>query len=388
MFHTPQPRPRLIAGAMSGTSADGVDVAITRIHGTGLAMRADLVRHHHRPYDRALRNRIFALRASGQTTLADLARLARDVSLAYSHAVNDALRLANLTAPDLTAVAAHGQTLYHAPPDTIQCLDPALIAADTLCAVVSDFRRADCAAGGQGAPLVPFADHILFRHPTRHRILLNLGGIANLTYVPPGGTLDNLLAFDVGPANCLSDDICRRADPTGPGYDPGGATAQTGTAHVGTASAFARNPYVSRKPPKSTDGPDMIAAFSQAKQQASFAGSLADEVATAALAVALSLETSLDLFLRPWREWPNLDLLIAGGGTQNATLMKRIRDVLTTGARLEIVPLDSTLAQAKEALAFALLAAATLDDVPSNVPTCTGATRPAVLGSITPRPQT
>src|SRR5438874_8296078 len=145
---------RLIAGAMSGTSADGVDVAITRITGRGLEMNAQLVHHHHVAYEPALRELIFKVRESGNASLKDLAQLGREISLTYARAVNDALAASRLGASDLTAIAAHGQTLYHDPPNTIQWLDPALIAAEVECAVISDFRRADCAAGGQGAPLV------------------------------------------------------------------------------------------------------------------------------------------------------------------------------------------------------------------------------------------
>src|SRR5688500_2071236 len=176
---------RLIAGAMSGTSADGVDVAIVRIDGRGFAMNAKLVRHHHVRYDPVLRDNIFALRAAQEGPLKELAQIARDVSLSYARAVNEALHAERLTCNDLAAIAAHGQTLFHKPPCTIQWLDPALLAAEVGCAVVSDFRRADCAAGGQGAPLVPFADYVLFRHATHHRLLINVGGIANVTYIPP-----------------------------------------------------------------------------------------------------------------------------------------------------------------------------------------------------------
>src|SRR6476661_6684308 len=179
-------RERIVAGAMSGTSADGVDVAIVAIAGRGLAMTARLLHHHHRPYEAGLRQAIFNVRESGLSGLAKLADLGHQISVSYSRAVRDALEAASLQSADLACIAAHGQTLYHAPPDTIQWLDPALLAAEVGCAVVSDFRRADCAAGGQGAPLVPFADLILFGDRVNHRVLLNIGGIANLTHLPAG----------------------------------------------------------------------------------------------------------------------------------------------------------------------------------------------------------
>src|SRR5438093_1385317 len=179
---------RNIAGAMSGTSADGVDVAIVAVAGRGLDMTAQLLRHHHQPYNDELRREIFALRGDqiSKNLLPRLAKLGRDISLTYASAVKAALTAAGMQASDLAAIAAHGQTLFHDPPNTIQWFDPALVAAEVGCAVVSDFRRADCAAGGQGAPLVPFADYILFRDPKRTRVLLNIGGIANITLLGAG----------------------------------------------------------------------------------------------------------------------------------------------------------------------------------------------------------
>src|SRR5579863_4013519 len=204
---------RLIAGAMSGTSADGVDVAIVGIDGRGLKMTATLIQHHHEPYVRELRERILTIRQSGLLDLVSLAALARGISFTYASAVFAALDAAGLNAGTISAIAAHGQTLFHLPPDTIQWLDPALLAAETRCSVISDFRRADCAAGGQGAPLVPFADYILFRHPIVNRAIVNIGGIANVTLLPPGAALDQITAFDTGPGNCISDFIMRTSEP-------------------------------------------------------------------------------------------------------------------------------------------------------------------------------
>src|SRR5688572_22704448 len=252
---------RLIAGAMSGTSADGVDVAITRIDGRGYDMKPQLVLHHHRAYPRELRERTFAIRAAGAASLAELAALARDVSLVYAAAVNEALCKANISAGEVAAVAAHGQTLFHEPPNTIQWLDPALLAAEVGTVVISDFRRADCAAGGQGAPLVPFADYILFRHPRKNRVVLNIGGIANLTWLKSGGTLDDVIAFDTGPGNCLSDHVCRTHVPNGPGHDPGGQLARLGKLSRDALDKLMRDPFVRAKPPKSTDGPALIKLF-------------------------------------------------------------------------------------------------------------------------------
>ena len=389
-----QPK-RLIAGAMSGTSADGVDVAIVEIGGAGAEMTAKLVHHHSRAYDTPLKQSLFALRAAGRATFAELAHVGRELSLTYAECVNAALSAAGVKPADLAAVAAHGQTLYHDPPDTIQWFDPALVAAATGCAVVSDFRRADCAAGGQGAPLVPFADYVLFRHATRNRVLLNLGGIANVTHVPAGRPIDALLAFDTGPGNCISDWLCRELDPDARGYDAGGGRAFAAldeadpdvVARVLEGTGFFRQP-----PPKSTDVPAMIEAFRAAGMRADprsdprfadrdrFLGFL---LATAAHVTVRSVEDAITR----WAPGAQ-DLIVSGGGTRNRALMHLLRTHLGDRRHLTVQTTDDlgVPAEAKEAIAFALLGAATLDNVPANVPSCTGAKRRVVLGSVTPKP--
>ncbi len=372
---------RLIAGAMSGTSADGVDVAIVRITGRGLGMKAERVAHHAHPYPEALKQRIFAVRESGSVTLAELAGLGREISLAYADAVQAALSAAKLAAGDLAAIAAHGQTLYHAPPSTIQWLDPALIANRVGCVVVSDFRRADCAAGGQGAPLVPFADYLLFRHDTKHRVLLNLGGIANLTFVPAGGKIEQLIAFDTGPGNCISDWLMRELFPEGPGVDEDGRMAFLGKADETLATAVLSADYFKQPPPKSTDGPAMIDLFFDRAGDLGPRSQLPRLLATACLITAGAIARAVRDLLPHFPD----ELIVSGGGVHNRMMMKCLGD------QLHGVPISTTdslgvPSAAKEAIAFALLGAATLDGEPSNVPAVTGASRGVVLGSITPRP--
>jgi len=375
-----------MVGAMSGTSADGVDVALVRVGKNWPRPTVELLRHHPLVYPAELKQRIFSLRGAGAVDLGELGNLGRAISLVYAQAVNEILAAAGVSAGQVDAIAAHGQTLYHAPPVTIQWFDPALLAAETGCAVVSDFRRADCAADGQGAPLVPFADWVLFSHPEKSRILLNLGGIANLTHVPAGGGLETLQAFDTGPANCLSDWLCRTHDPAGSGFDADGAGAMAGSAHFATAFTFARSSYVFARPPKSTDGPAMIEAYRQAKGQAEFHGSFQDELATACLSAAHCVMMSLDLFVPRWREGGVQEVLVSGGGVRNQCLMKDLREIILDKTKVTITQMDPVMAQAKEAVAFALLGAATLEGIAANVPSCTGAKRPVVLGSVTPQP--
>jgi anhydro-N-acetylmuramic acid kinase len=299
------------------------------------------------------------------------------LSLTYADAVNAQLRDASIPPGDVQAIAAHGQTLFHAPPDTIQWLDPALLAARTGCQVVSDFRRADCAAGGQGAPLVPFADYILFRHPTKSRVLLNLGGIANLTWLAAGAPIDALIAFDTGPANCISDHLMRRHDPAGPGFDAGGAIASTGRAIDRIARAVLCDRWFAASPPKSTDGPSMIALFEAALKQAGLEASpLPDLLATACAVSVRSIQAAMERFL-PRR--PD-ELIVSGGGCDNNQIMRLLQESSLAVMRSDELGVPGS---AKEAIAFALLGAATLDGVASNVPPATGASRAVVLGSVT-----
>ena len=373
---------RLIAGAMSGTSADGVDVALVSISGHGTDMTAALVAHCHRAYEPALRDAIFAMRTGSPVHLADLARCTRDVSLAYAKAVNDALMAKGLNASGVAAVAAHGQTLYHAPPDTMQILDPALVAARTGCTVVSDFRRADCAAGGQGAPLVPFADYVLFRHPSKSRVLLNIGGIANLTFIPAGGSIDDIVAFDTGPGNCISDWLCRTRGPVGLSWDVDGAGASRGKLLAGPRDRFLAASYFSAPTPKSTDSPAMMALFEEAIASAGW--DFNDLLATAAYVTGATIVSAIATLPRAGEE--GLEVIVSGGGTRNKAIMGWLRSMIGEGTFLRTMDDQMIPSEAKEAVAFALLAAATLDGLPSNVPSATGASRAVVLGSITPRP--
>ena len=367
---------RLLIGAMSGTSADGVDAALVRIGGTGLAMTAELVTHASATFDAELRARIHTLRATGRVALDELARLGTDLARAYAGVTRQVLAAADLGPTDVVALAAHGQTLFHAPPLSVQWLDPAYLAWATGIDVISDFRRADLAAGGQGAPLVPYADYVVFRSASRSRVLLNLGGIANVTWLPKSAGVRDLLAFDTGPGNCLSDWLMRQHSDTGAGVDIGGALALGGSAFEDVAGYFVEDEYFRRPPPKSTDGPAMVAAFDRALGDRVDAP-LTDLLATAALCVARTVIEGL----ATCSQGEEFDLIVAGGGVHNAALIEHLAAFKPVASDAAGVP-----AEAREAMAFAILGAATLDREPANVIRATGALRPVVLGAITPRP--
>lgn len=372
------PEDRLIIGAMSGTSGDGVDVALVRITGTGKEMTAKFVAHHHVPLGPAVKKLLFAVRETGFCKLSELAELGRSISFNYVDAVKALMQASQVDPSQIACIAAHGQTLFHDPPKTIQYFDPSLVAYEVGCPVVSDFRRADCAAGGQGAPLVPFADYILFRHPEKTRVLLNIGGIANLTYLKAGGTLEDVIAFDTGPGNCVADYVCRKELPDGPGYDVGGQLARQRLPIREGLEHYLASEYVRRPPSKSTDGPSMIALFEsvRAVRNAPFLERLATATTFATATIHFAMEAMLP-------SKPD-EVIVSGGGTKNIVMMANLlhqnKDRLWGTDKFGI-PSD-----AKEAIAFAILGAATLDGVPSNVPSVTGAKRPVVLGSITPKP--
>lgn len=379
---------RILLGAMSGTSADGVDVAAVEITGRGLGMQAKYLAHVEHPYEAELRRQIFEVRESGSCSLEELAKLGREITLAYATAVRELLAKMSLDPQRMAGLAAHGQTLYHAPPDSIQWLDPSLLAAETDLAVISDFRRADLAAGGQGAPLVPFGDWILFRHPEKTRVILNIGGIANLTYLPAGGGIEDVIAFDTGPGMCISDWLMRTHDPDGPGFDEGGRIAMSGKGDFSGARAIARDRerYWAKTPPKSLDIGEAISQFERSKLVwGDEEPPLKDRLVTACMATAVSVHAAAWNFLPGFKgqdeQW---EWLISGGGTRNARLIEHLRVMLESHA---VKALTATLpSQAREAVCFAILGAATLDGEPSSVPSATGARRRVVLGSVTPRP--
>lgn len=378
----PLPDEPLVIGVMSGTSADGIDVAVCQLHRRTSGARGNgswgrLLAHHAVPYTPTLRARILELRREGQITLSDLAALTRNLTLAHASAVRAALQRLELRPAQVTAIADHGQTVFHAPPLTLQLLDPSLLAAEMGIGVVSDFRRADCAAGGQGAPLVPYADLRLFARSDGVRVLLNLGGIANVTILKPDSPL---IAFDTGPANCLSDYIYRSLAGPGCGMDVGGELALQGRCDEAVVERFVSHPFVLARPPKSTDTPAMVAAFVEACRGV-HGWKIEDLLATAAACVGASVGKALSVLLGETA----YELVASGGGVHNAAICRELQRYCPRAKLLTADALGVPSA-AKEAIAFALLGLATLEGRAGNVPEATGARAAVVLGSWTPSP--
>jgi anhydro-N-acetylmuramic acid kinase len=389
-----QKKSMLVAGIMSGTSADGIDVALCRISRTRTRPHIELVRHRAFPYPAPLRKAVLAAMDAKNTSAAELARLNWRLGEAYGEAAQAA---AQGYALDL--VGCHGQTIYHqgiAKPyagRSITCTwqlgEPALVAAAVHAPVVSNFRPADMVAGGQGAPLVPLLDATLFTHPRRARVLQNLGGIANLTLVPPGGSpnngnLDQLVAFDTGPANMVIDALAQRL--FNKPYDRNGRLAATGTLNEAVLTTLLRDPYYRRRPPKSAGREQYGSVFVERVLSLARRQRLAshDILATATALTSRSIALAYKQFVAPRVGSTPVDYIVAGGGARNLTLMQMLAaDLAPFGCRVQTTDEHGIPSEAKEAIAFALLAWQTWHRLPGNVPAATGATRPAILGQVT-----
>jgi anhydro-N-acetylmuramic acid kinase len=402
----------MVAGVMSGTSADGIDVAFCRISPSRRASdsrkssgaqsndspRIQFLGHAGFPYPKAVRAELLRIMEGAPTTAADLSRLDWRLGAIYADCVEKAAAKFKLK-PAL--IGLHGQTIHHegtrhkflrAPiRSTWQIGEAAIVAERLCCPVVSDFRPADLAAGGQGAPLVPMLDYTLFRHPTRNRILLNLGGIANVTVIPAGAASPNverasLLAFDTGPGNMVIDALMQSE--FGKPYDRNGAVATKGEALGDLFNQLWHDPYFATPPPKSCGREQFGAAFAQRLKQLAPQAAPADLIATATLLTSTSVIEAISSFCLSHlaRHAPRAaatDLIAAGGGTRNHTLMSLLAEGLT-GTNISLRTTDSLgiPSQAKESIAFALLAWLSYFGLPGNVSAATGASRSVILGKV------
>lgn len=382
----------VVAGVMSGTSADGIDVALVRIRETKDAYPAlRLLAHEAFPYPAALRKKVLAAMNAKAVSTAELARLNWRLGLAYAEAVRATLERHPVK---LELVGCHGQTLYHQAAEqsyagakfacTWQAGETAIAAGELGVPVVSNFRPADMVAGGQGAPLVPLLDFAFFRHAKRGRVLQNIGGIANMTAIPPGATPDQVLAFDSGPGNMVIDalmlELYRKP------FDAEGAVAASGAVLEAVLERALRHPYLRKSLPKTAGreqfGREFAAKFlvdcravSKRRQ---------DAIATATELTAASIAQGYLRFASGGMAGKPVDYIVSGGGARNLTLMRRLGELLGPyGCRVSTVDEFGLPAEAKEAAAFALLAWMTWHWRTGNVPAATGAKRPAILGQVT-----
>jgi anhydro-N-acetylmuramic acid kinase len=396
-----KPKTMLVAGVMSGTSADGVDVAICRISPAlkkNDYPRIKVLGHRSFPYPASLRKAALAAASSQQantTSTAELSRLNWRLGEVYAACIQATANDLNLK-PSL--IACHGQTIYHqgAPAKylghpirtTWQIGEPAVIAAQLQLPVISDFRPADMAAGGQGAPLVPMLDFCLFHHATKNRLLLNLGGIANFTALPAACSINDVLAFDTGPANMVIDACMQRL--FNRRYDRNGYIAAKGRVLPGVITRLLETPYFSAPPPKSCGREEFGSAFTD-RFIALCKRNRATPHDIIATATAFTAATILDAYSR--FAWPHLgqraplpratQIFAAGGGAHNPTLLRMLRGGFEPlGVSIATTEQAGLAIEAKEAAAFALLGWLTWHGLPGNVPSATGATRHAILGKV------
>lgn len=392
----------LIAGLMSGTSADGIDVAIAEITGAPIPY-GDGVRIVPRafataPWPAAERALIFDLFA-GRGTLADLCRANFRLAELFADAVQQVAADAGIALTSLDLIGSHGQTIWHdvtadgRVTSTLQIGEPAVIAAHTGVTTVGNFRVADVAVGGQGAPLVSIFDWLLLRPPSGlndvaggWRAAQNIGGIGNVTFLPPLDLDAAPLAFDTGPGNVLIDWAARFASNSALTYDDGGALAKQGRVHEALITRWLTHPYYHQPPPKTT-GRELYTAELAAAMHAEAKAAGASEVDFVATVTALTAATIADAYAR-FAPGPLAQVVIAGGGAHNPVLLAELRTRLAVrlGQAVEVVTHEALGidADAKEALTFALLAYLCAHGLPGNVPACTGAKEEIVLGVIAP----
>lgn len=368
----------LALGLMSGTSLDGIDAALVRVRGPE---SIELVGFRTRPFTASERARL--KEAMGTPSARDLARLHVELGKWLAEAAREMLEGVGMGAEHVSLVASHGQTVWHEPGEaTLQLGDPAVIAERLGVLVVSDFRTRDIAAGGQGAPLVSIADVFLFGHPERGRALLNIGGIANVTWVPRRGVPDGVIAFDTGPGVAVMDAVTGLIQP-GVAFDEDGHRAAQGRVVGSVLEKLLADPYFGRSPPKTTGRERFGDQLAEriVRDVAEVGGtSPEDAVATA---VALTVR-SIALGFSKWLPSAGgCDVLVSGGGTRNPVLMGNLQAALD-GWRVRLFSEEYFDGDAKEAAAFAYLGWRTLRGLEGNVPSATGARGPRVLGRVTP----
>jgi len=389
---------KIILALMSGTSVDTIDAAICGVGQNDARLTCEVLAFYEHPISDHLRERIFAAFQDGANSLSLACSLNFEIGDAFADAAQEAMDLWNGNRDDIAAIASHGQTLYHiAPhmaandnpncwvPSTLQVGEPAVIAARIGLPVISNFRTADMAVGGNGAPLVPFADYHLFSQPGRGVVVHNLGGIANCTWLPPGGEAGQVIAFDTGPANMIMDALAAHFYP-GETYDHDGQHAAVGQVIPELLRDWMAIPYISAPPPKSTGRELFGTQFVRRIIDNNPAARADDLIATATEFTAQSLAVNLRHHVMP--RGTIHQLLLAGGGAQNSYLIDRIRNALASDIS-EILPLDdighSVTSKSRECAGFAIMGYAHLAGIPANLPGVTGATKSVILGQFTPR---
>jgi anhydro-N-acetylmuramic acid kinase len=379
-----------VIGLMSGTSADGIDAALVDISGAAPAISARLVGHHHTSFPARVRKRILRIANTPATTTAEISELNFVLGECFANAAIEACRRWKVPIGRISLIGSHGQTIYHQGTpgialgarrvaSTLQIGELGVIAERTGVPTIGNFRPRDIAAGGQGAPLVPFVDYLLYRDPHLSRVALKIGGIANVTAIPAKACPGDVFAFDTGPGNMIVDALVERFTKGRATYDRNARIALSGRTIPELLARMMRQPYLRKKPPKTAGREqfgrryaDVLAAWGK-KHGAEFA----DVVRTAAVFTSLSIADAFHRFILPRVKVD--ELIVAGGGTRNPLIMAQLAAALPD---IDIVSPDKfgVPSEAKEAFAFAVLAYESFHGRPNNLPSATGASHPVVLG--------
>ena len=383
------PKKRII-GLMSGTSADGVDAALVEIEGNGLETELQLLCFHFSPFPKDVREQIGELFSPESGSVDKICQFNFLLGELFADAVLEVIRQSGLPLSSIHLIASHGQTIYHLPPSmnsgipsTLQIGEPAIIAHKTGIPVIADFRVADVAVGGEGAPLVPYVDFLLFRDERKTRAIQNLGGISNVTVIPADAKREDILAFDTGPGNMLIDEAVRMLTEGKYNYDPNGTIAAAGKTDMTLLYELMEHPFIFATPPKST-GRETFGvhyAFDVIQRARSQNMKDAEILATLTEFTAKSIYGNYVQFVFP--HYDISEIIFSGGGVHNRTLMNFLKRYF---GHIPLVKADDygIPSDAKEAIAFAILANETLANHPGNIPKVTGAQRPIILGKIIP----
>jgi anhydro-N-acetylmuramic acid kinase len=375
-----------IIGLMSGTSLDGIDAACVQISDSGGSIEVQLRGFVCVPFEEAIRERILQLHEDGPVS--EVARLNFLLGELFADAALRVLESCTLQPQDVDLIGSHGQTVCHLPAEgvTLQIGEPSVIAERTGITTVADFRPRDMAAGGQGAPLVPLFDYLLLRHPERNRIVQNIGGIANLTWLPAGGNIDNVQAWDTGPGNMVIDECVRLLTDGEKNFDENGQLAMQGHHDEHWLAQLMQNPYFKREPPKTAGREEFGKAYSAQFVRDGKARGLvaADIIATATAFTAESIAASYHMLSTRQHAGANCatEVILGGGGAFNGTLRQMLAERISYNVLThEDVGIRS---DAKEAMAFAVLAHEAMLRHTTNVPSATGASRHVIMGKIVP----
>ncbi|MFQ5604405.1 MAG: anhydro-N-acetylmuramic acid kinase [bacterium] len=380
---------RRVVGLMSGTSVDGVDAALVKIAGHGFDTQLELMHFLTWPYPEGLKEEIIKISTPGHGRVEEICIINVLVGEIFAEAVHRLLKEAGVDSKTVDLIGSHGQTIHHLPEaadyynykirSTLQVGEPAVISQRTGIVTVADFRPADLAAGGQGAPLVPYFDLIRFRSTEKNRALLNLGGIANMTVLKKNCQMSEVRAFDTGPANMVVDALMQRL--FNQPFDRDGRIAQSGSVSVKLLRRSLQHEYFHRQPPKSTGremfGQEFCERF--VKEADDLKLPAADILATAVELTVASIRQNYESFIAPFVEIE--ELIVSGGGAKNPYLMRSLKDKFEK-IPIRIIDEFGVPLDAKEAVCFAVLANETVNGIPNNVPAATGATRPVIMGKI------